>query len=234
VRKLRRGRIAALIVVLILLAAAGVLAWLSTTSFVHARTLQVEGNHHLSDAAVLAVAGLTHDTDVARLDQSAVIARLLKDPWIRAATVTSTLPSTVLVTIEERTPTAAVEGRAVAADGTILPGAAVEGLPVIRASVGGFREGEWAGAAGALSELPGGLRASIQVALVQPDGVIWLVVGDGPDVVWGEPGLTHQKVAALRAVNRWATEQHVTLARVDVSVPSAPAATLVNGSTVSL
>lgn len=232
-RRLRRGRVAALTAVVLTLAVVGLVAWLSTTSLVSAHTIRVRGNAQLSDARVLEVAGLDTTTNVAHLDEDAVARRLEGDPWIARATVERHLPSTIVVTVRERVPLAVADGHAVAADGTVLPGAATEGLPTIRAAVGRLSDEQASGAAGVLGGLPRALRGAIEVVTVGTDGTLQLARADGVDVRWGPPGADDAKASSLLAVLRWARRTERSLIRVDVTVPAAPAAVISDGSTVS-
>jgi cell division septal protein FtsQ len=232
-RRLRRGRVAALGTVVVVVALVGLAAWLSTTSLVAARTIRVRGNAQLSDARVLEVAGLDATTNVAHLDEEAVARRLEGDPWIARAAVATHLPSTIVVTVRERVPLAVAEGHAVASDGTVLPGAATDGLPSIRAAVGRLSDEQASGAAGVLGGLPQALRGAIEVVTVGVDGTLQLARADGVDVRWGPPGADDAKATSLLAVLRWARRSERSLIRVDVTVPSAPAAVLSDGSTVN-
>ena len=233
-RRWRRGRVAAVLGLVGVIALLGGLLALSRTAVFRARTIRVEGNVHLRDADVLRIAGIDDQTNVVHLDTDLAVRALTADPWIRSASVTRELPSTVVIRIEERIPVATVNARAVTADGIVLPGASIVGLAAIRSSDGTALENDWQGAASAIGDLPPLLRRRVAVAVVEPDGAIFLAMTVGPDVVWGLPGEGSEKVVALLAVLQWAAGEERRVSRVDVSVPSAPAATMADGSTVGL
>ncbi|UBV41593.1 FtsQ-type POTRA domain-containing protein [Deinococcus taeanensis] len=115
-----------------LLLSAGVGAWYGLP----VRTVTVSGNERLSAQRVQALAGLS--PDFGWLYYGAWRARgLLSSPWVASAVVTRTFPDRVSITLTERVPRARLkrpDGQvvAVAADGTVLPGAtATESLPLI-------------------------------------------------------------------------------------------------------
>ncbi|MBZ9749601.1 FtsQ-type POTRA domain-containing protein [Deinococcus sp. HMF7604] len=91
------------------------------------RTVTVDGNVRLSPARVQALAGLS--PDFGWLYYGAWRARgLLGSPWVQAATVTRTFPDAVHIQLTERTAYARLRRLdgvvvAIAADGTVLPGA---------------------------------------------------------------------------------------------------------------
>ncbi|HEX6844185.1 MAG TPA: FtsQ-type POTRA domain-containing protein, partial [Actinomycetota bacterium] len=171
-RRLRRGRVAAAaaVVVAVTLVLGGIA--LSRSSAFHAETLRVEGASFRTDAEVLARAGLDRATNVIYLDRSAATAALREDPWIADAWIETDLPSTIVVHVRERSPIAAADGQGVSADGVWLPGADVEGLPLLRAFDGSLDPASAAAAAAALVDLPGSWRRQVETALLFPDATI--------------------------------------------------------------
>ncbi|OOV16082.1 cell division protein FtsQ [Deinococcus sp. LM3] len=115
-----------------LVAGAGVGAWFALP----VRTVQVGGNARLSEARVQELAGLREG--FGWLYYGAWRARgLLDSPWVASARVVRVFPDTVRVEVTERMPRvrlARPDGSVVvaAADGTVLPGAALSGsLPLV-------------------------------------------------------------------------------------------------------
>ena len=133
----RRGRLRAWrgwrpLLAAALVAGAGVSAWFALP----VRTVQVGGNARLSEARVQELAGLREG--FGWLYYGAWRARgLLDSPWVASARVVRVFPDTVRVEVTERVPRvrlARPDGSVVvaAADGTVLPGAALSGsLPLV-------------------------------------------------------------------------------------------------------
>jgi cell division protein FtsQ len=229
----RRRRLTAL-AVLAIFALLGV-AYASTyTSLFGADTVEVEGASRISESRLMRMAGVQLGTNVFHLDTARAERRLERDPWIAGATVTRGLPSTIRIVVRERAPLAvAPDGRVVAVDGVVLPGAPSDGLPVLRATVGELSPQDEGYALDAVAALDPAVRADVTAVLIDPSHDVRLSMKDGVLVTFGPAGDEGQKAVALHALLRWAEQQHASLAMVDVSVPSAPAATLLDGSTVS-
>lgn len=111
--------------------------WLTHTSRLGARTLEVSGNGHTTRDEVLAAAHLAPGSNVLAVDLERSARLIERLPWVARATVTRQLPDTVRVTVEERTPAALVAAGGLylaSADGTLFkraePGDPVD-LPVV-------------------------------------------------------------------------------------------------------
>ena len=197
-----------------------------------AREIRVRGNVVLGTHRVVAVAGLELGTNVVHLDTGAIEERLLRDPWVAVASVRRDLPGTIVIRIREREPMARLlDGPVVAGDGTVLPGAPAGRLPEIRPTYGELDLRAAAGAAEALEAMSPTVRGRVFAVVVQPDGTLVVELRSGIVVRYGAPLDLVEKGASLRAVLRWAQGEGE-LTAVDVSVPSAPSATL-RGSTSS-
>lgn len=105
-RRRRRQLVAVAIIVAVLVLGAGALAWLSPLAGV--RTVEVLGAVRTGPVAVREVGGLEPGAPLVRIDSEAVTARVRDLPWVRRATLERRWPQTVVVTVEERTPVAAV------------------------------------------------------------------------------------------------------------------------------
>lgn len=97
----------ALFAVAVVLGAAGAVAFgayryaLQTPRFA-LRVVEVEGNRRLTEENVLERAGVARGQNLFRIDLAEAERGLLGDPWIAAARVRRTLPSTLRVEVEER------------------------------------------------------------------------------------------------------------------------------------
>lgn len=84
---------------------AAVLVWLLAFSPVFGvRTVDVRGTHHLSAEQVRQAAAIRSGTPLLRLDSGAVQRRVEKLPAVAEASVQTSFPSTVVITVTERTP----------------------------------------------------------------------------------------------------------------------------------
>jgi cell division protein FtsQ len=211
--------------------AVGALAVASSPVF-HIRDVRVNGNHHLSESEVLRLAGIGGDANLLTFPTEPVLRSLTRNPWIRRAEVARSFPSTLILTIEERSGVAWVRHpngvAVVAADGTVLnrrrnppealvaigrsgrplrPGAVLEGLEEPLAVA---------------ASLPPELRGLVERASLE-EGQIVLRLVDGTRVLYGQAGSLPEKNAALDKVLRWAGKQRANLAYVDLRVAGNPA-----------
>lgn len=213
---------------------AGCLWGLTFTSLFGAESLVVEGPVSLTEEEVLSLAGVARGTNVFHLDEAATESSLESSPWILDATVTKDLPSTVVISVIERSPILATDdGLAVAGDGVVLPGAQVDGLPKVRGSVTLSDEARTA-AAQAMQSMAPVVRVKVASILALVNDELILELRSGTSVSWGRPGEEEEKAAALRAVLVWAGQQQLTPDTIDVSVPTAPTATLPDGTAVAV
>jgi cell division septal protein FtsQ len=122
-----------------LLAQGGLLAALLTAPAFRVHTIEVTGDHLLSRNAVLQAAHVPQSS-LFTVDGDAIRARVTELPWVRAATVTTQLPSTVQITVTEWQPDLLLrhgaQGAFVAANGATLPftqstAAARRGVPLL-------------------------------------------------------------------------------------------------------
>ncbi len=100
------------------------------------KAVQITGNRHLSVGQIKQLAGLSGQKPFGWLYYGLWRATGLRDePWIASAQLTRIFPDRVEISLAERSPVAQVRARSgavsvIAADGTILPGAAPTG-PII-------------------------------------------------------------------------------------------------------
>ncbi|HEY6568401.1 MAG TPA: FtsQ-type POTRA domain-containing protein [Actinomycetota bacterium] len=238
-RSLRRWAIAAGIVLAIAVLAVS----LTATPLFHAKTIEVEGAHRLSDRQVRKAAGVDANTNVFSLDEGTVERRLERDPWIADAVVVTSLPSTVRISVSERIPvglTRTQDGAMlVAGDGSILGPSSGGTLPEIRMPTPAIGQPVapvptplLTTAASAAAEFGPALRPQIAAIIAQPDGTLTLELGDGVTVAFGGPNDLEAKAEALRAIVDYADAEGEDLISIDVRSPAAPTAVFV-GSAVS-
>jgi cell division protein FtsQ len=229
-RPRRRGWGGAATLMVIAMAAGG---WaVAASPLFHVRDVRVEGVRHLSAPEVVRLAAIERHANLLTLPAERVQRALARNPWIRSADVQRSLPSTLVVTIEERAPVAWVglpKGVAVvAADGVVLDrrGQPPRGLVGIgssnRALAPGARlEGFDEHLALAASMKPG-LRRGVERASMAR-GETTLRLKDGTRVRYGDTRSLAAKNSALARVLRWARQQELRLAYVDLSVAGNPA-----------
>jgi cell division protein FtsQ len=181
---------------------------------------------------VVRLAGIGNRTNLLTLPAERVERALGENPWIRSVQAHRSLPSTLVLTIDERVPVAwaqAPKGVAVvAADGTVLVHRKhpPKGLVAIGSSArplapGDTLEGLDEPLAAAASLAPP-VRRVVRSAQLQRGELVLRLVG-GTRVRYGEPRAVAEKSAALAKVLRWSAEQAIDLAYVDLSVAGNPA-----------
>jgi len=221
-----------LAVVVVALAAGSFFA--SRTSLLDAHRLEVSGADHLRRADLVAIAGVSMDTNVLWLDEGAAERRLEAEPWIAHADVSASFPLTIEIAVTERTPVAVVgggSGSLIAGDGTALGRPTGSGrLPTIELGTVTTAEGPSptpVGAARALGAMPPALRSRVSRVRVMLDGALELRLKGGTTVRFGAPDDTARKVEAIERVLTWAEHEGSAIRTLSVVAPTAPAATLV-------
>lgn len=209
---------------------AGLGWWVTHSVIFAARELSITGNRHLSQQDVLRIAGLDSRSNVLWLSPGGVEARLERNPWVRSAHVSRTLPSTLRVQIEERSAAAVVvPGRfLVATDGTVLGVVGPHAdYPLIYAprqapAVGGRIAPSTPGLV-VIAALPASIRGQVrQVDTDYDDGLV-LRLHDGGMALYGDATAAGEKGQALAAVLDWAARNLVRPRYVDVRAPGQPA-----------
>nr|MBA3728995.1 FtsQ-type POTRA domain-containing protein [Actinomycetota bacterium] len=195
---------------------AGLLAggwWVTNSPVFDVRSLSVSGNLQLAPGEVSRLGGLGEGTNVLWFSPGAVEARLERSPWVLSADVTRTLPSTIAVSIRERTPVAVLPGRTpllLAADGTILDTIepSVSRLPLLEGVPAGLRAGQRISpdtpALLAAAALPPPMRARVETVGLDAEGQLTLGLSGGGEVTYGDATRAAEKGDALLAVLLWA------------------------------
>lgn len=211
----------------IVLAGAAVAA--TYTSLFAARDVEVQGNGELTRAEVLDVARVHEDTNVFHLDVDGTERRLEADPRILTATVSTTLPDRVAITLVLRTPVAVVgsPGELVGADGVVIgPAGDDDDLPSL-VSGGAPADGDaLVTGARAADALGVSLRGAVDAIVVTKDGELAVRVADGFSASFGPPTELEAKAGSLAALLDWIEEQGVTVTSADLTVPGSPTAML--------
>ena len=228
-----RGRRPAVIGALAVAIVAGAF-FLSRTSILDARRIEVAGTEHMHRPDVVAIADVSKETNVLWFDEGAAERRLEAEPWIASADVSASFPLTIRIAVTERRPVAVMGGGVgslIAGDGTALGAASVTGkLATIELGTVTTAEGQPpspVGAARALGAMPPALRSQVTRVHVMLDGTLELRLRGGTRVRFGTTDETSRKVEAIRRVLAWSTREGNAIRTLSVVAPSAPAATLV-------
>jgi cell division septal protein FtsQ len=224
-----------------LIAQGGVLAALLTAPTFHVHAIEVTGDHLLSREALLAAAHVPQSS-LFTVDGDAIRARLTQLPWVRSATVTTQLPSTVQIAVTEWQPDLLLRHAAantfVAANGATLAftqstAAARKGVPVLLDYRPGAQRPLIAGLADLLANAaqrwPSVYGCSIDAFVVSNGNILsaWTSTGwqaifgslDSSDAVAAIPG----QLAVLAALKGRVDFTHPKFGYVDLENPAAPA-----------
>ncbi len=198
-RHLRRWLILATVIVLAL--AAG---WLvEFSSVLGVRSVTVSGAKLISAAQVEAAAAIKPGTPLARLDTTAVLARVAAIPEVRTVTVQTSYPSSVRIEVTERVAVGYRSGPGVAelvdTDNvqfrtTATPPA---GLPRLELSGDGAASAATATVAGSL---PPALARRVALITAPSTESITLTLTDGRTVLWGGTDRSLDKARLLSAL----------------------------------
>lgn len=214
-------------VVLIAVSLAVVLAVLGTwliafSSVFGVRTVEVHGVHLLTADQVRAAADVKHGTPLVRVDTSAITRRVEKLAEVESAQVSTSFPSTVVITVTERVPVGYVvrsghvrlvdrsgaEYRAVGTPPADLPRFAVPTGQVERETA--------AAVAAVAAALPPRIRRQINSIQANDPDSITLVLTRDRVVRWGSAERTADKARLLPALLRHHAHQ------VDLTDPDQP------------
>jgi cell division protein FtsQ len=166
----------------------------------------VTGTSRLSVGEVAAAADVRVGVPLARLDLSAVEDRVAALAPVAQVSAVRSWPGTVLLEVTERAPAAAHVGRdgVRLVDATGVPFATVPDVPagMLRLEVDRPAPGDPATAAGleVAADLPPDLRARVAGVGAASASTVTLSLVDGRTVVWGSPGDTATKAAAVLAM----------------------------------
>ncbi len=176
------------------------------TSTFGARSVNVVGAKTIPADAVRAAAAIEPGTPLVRLDTDEVAARVAKLPKVFSVDVSRSFPSTVEITIVERTPVARVPSVTGVhlVDATGLDYEVVKeappGLPEL--AVANVRPDDQAteAACSVLTAIPQQLRAQVVSVTAKTPGDVQLVLADERVVKWGNADNSQRKAAVLAAL----------------------------------
>jgi cell division protein FtsQ len=208
----------------------GAVAWLLWGSpLLAVRMVQVDGVSTLPAAQVRKIADVAEGTPLLRVDVSAARDRVAGLPQVDSVEVARGWPSTVVITVTERTPVAVVgpPGRRSLVDAggvlfdTITGDAPPEVVPLDVADPGPDDPPTRA-ALKALVALPPEVRDRVAGARATSAEDVSLTLDDGTVVRWGTAEETDAKAAALAAVlGQLVAESLEPADTIDVSTPDA-------------
>lgn len=209
--------------------AGGALA-LSRSALFAVRTIEVIGVEHLSPDRIRALADVRRGAALLWMDIAAVESRVEQTPWVADAMVDRVLPWTLSIRVRERAPVAVVSTSGpevlVAPDGTLL-GRARPNVPLPRlilpastASSGVAR------LARVVRWLPAAVRPGVESLRLRDGGSVVLTIAGGPTVEFGAVDDLRAKGQALRHVLAWVRRQDVSVDRISLVSPGAPAVSL--------
>ena len=200
-----------------------VATWLVAFSSVFGvRSIEVRGTHVLTADAVRAAAAIKHGTPLVRLDTSAVTKRVEKLADVESAQVSTSFPSTVVITVEERLPVGYVRrgGHVVLVDKTGDQYRAVKsaphGLPHFVIGKGALARSTGAAVASVAAALPAAISGQVRSIQALDPSSITLVLTRGRVVQWGSAERTADKARLLPALLR----HHAT--QVNLTNPDQP------------
>ncbi|MFC4374393.1 cell division protein FtsQ/DivIB [Nocardia halotolerans] len=189
------------VVAVVVVAVLVVLAWF--TPVLSVRTVRVEGLVAVPEQRVRTLLEIPEGRSMLRIDTTEIAQRVAAIPKVRSVRVQRNFPSTVLVTVEERTPVVYLE----APDGAHLIDAdsvefAIEAEPPIGVpklvTQGSFTGPDAIGAAvDVLVTLPPALSVQVGEVVARSVSDVSLHLRDGRQVVWGGTGDGERKAAVV-------------------------------------
>jgi cell division protein FtsQ len=186
------------------------------------RSVEVRGVHLLSADQVRAAAQVKRGTPLVRVDEGAITRRVERLPQVESAQVSTSFPSTVVITVEERVPV----GYLIRADKVWLVdhtgnayravSRAPRALPKFVVPSGGAQRRTAAAVAAVAAALPGGVRRQVRSIEALDPTSITLVLTRERVVRWGSADRTADKARLLPALLRRHPSQ------IDLSDPDQP------------
>lgn len=170
------------------------------------RSVAVTGTHALTKDEVRAAARVAGGTPMVWVDTDAIGTRVAKLPQVASVTVSRSLPSSVEIEVDERSPVAvfsSAEGTRLV-DGTGMPYRTVEKTPknLPRIDLPKVAGGDPATMAvvGVLGAIPEDLRARMTSITSSPQGDVRFTLSDGKEVKWGTAAESDRKAAVLKVL----------------------------------
>lgn len=228
----RRGGVVAAIVAAVLLVVWGLIA-LYNAPILPIRQVEVEGNRHLTDEQVRALARIPAASTLVRLPRAAIENRIARDPWVESVEVQRDLPSTVRIVVGERTPGAIIDAGGarlwvVSSDGVWLSERSTEetGLVVVRdvdnvepAAGKASRRAEISNALRIISGLSDELRGQLRVISAPSVEQTALITESDVEIFFGEADRVEDKDRVAREI---LTREKGKVVYINVRVPDRP------------
>jgi len=194
VGRMRRVLVGAALILVIAL-----FAWLvGFSSVLGVRTIRVTGNHSLSAAEIRQSASIASGTPLLRLDKDSIRARVEALPEIRSVKVSTSYPSTVVITVSERV---AVAYRPSASGFSLIDADDVAFRNVAKAPAGLPRiDSDSAAAVQVAAALPAKLALKVASIAVPTGESITLNLDDGRAILWGGTDRSSDKAKLLQAL----------------------------------
>ena len=185
------------------------LAWvLLLSGWLAVDRVEVVGNSRLTTEQVRSAVGVEDGTPLARVDTSGVRDRVAALAPVATVEVLRSWPGTLRVELTERVPVAGVAGpggvQLVDAEGVVIATEPAPAGGLVRLEVDTPAPDDPATRA-ALSvyvDLPGSLRTQVESVRAQSASSVSLLLAQERSVVWGAPGDTETKAAAVEVLLR--------------------------------
>lgn len=221
-RRSRRRAIALLVVSALVVALVAV--WVVAFSSVFGvRTIEVRGLRSLSTAEVEGRAAIGRGTPLVRVDTAAATRRIELLPEVYSAEVSTSFPSTVIITVTERSPVGYVRSAGLyrlvdhTGDPYLAVATAPKDVPLLVVPSESRTRRAVAHVAAALAALPAGQRPRVRsIQALAPDAIT-LVLAHGRVVQWGTATQDAAKARVLPIMLRKKIATHF-----DVSDPQRP------------
>lgn len=195
------------------------------SSVLSVHQVEVRGTEELTPAEVRAVAGLSLEDPLARVDLDAVRSRVQALAQVRSAEISRQWPDTVVIDVEERVAIATVEIggdlRGLDLEGVVFDdyAKAPVGLPRVETSLDAGQEA-LREAAAVVSALPEDIATMVDHVEVASVDQLSLVLRDERVVLWGSAEESDVKAEVLAGMLRGRAAASATT--YDVSVPGQP------------
>lgn len=173
------------------------------------RSVAVRGNTLVTADQVRSAAAVRHNAPLASLDLAAVARRVQRLPAVRQARITRDWPSTLVVTVTERTPVAVLARPDKRYDEIDESGvvfrtvpARPDKLPLIAVAAPGPSDPGTRTALAVLDALTGELRGLLATLVADSPTQIRLQLRDGRQVVWGDATASAEKAQVATVLLR--------------------------------
>jgi cell division protein FtsQ len=212
----------ALVVVAATVAVAVLATWLVAFSSVFgARSVEVRGTRLLTAAQVREAAHISHGTPLVRIDTVAISRRVQRLAEVASAHVSTSFPSTVVITVTERRPVGYVRasGRTVLVDRTgtrYRTVATAGGLPRFVVPGGPTGRATAQAVAAVAAALPPAVRREVRSIEALSPSAITLVLTRSRVVRWGSAARTPDKARLLPTLLEHGSAQ------IDLTDPDQP------------